>query len=386
MPVDTIPFAQTLIRHPSITPEEAGVLDTLQGTLEGLGFSCERVTFSGDGSYAVDNLYARLGTGDPHLCYAGHVDVVPVGDFAAWDNDPFAADIKDGVLYGRGAEDMKGAIACFVTAISQFVEEAGTDFGGSVSLLITCDEEGDTINGTRKLVPWLKDRGEIPTHCLVGEPTNPQKLGEMIKIGRRGSVNCSLTVRGKQGHVAYPHMANNPVTILVNILFRLQSHPLDEGTEFFPPSNLEVTSIDVANQAHNVIPATATAKFNVRFNTEHSAKELEEWVRRECESVGGGAEYDLDIHITGEPFLTKPDEFTHMLADIVRDVTGITPDFTTTGGTSDARFIKDICPVIEFGTTGKTAHMVDECVAVDDLEKLTVIYNRLLKRYFAEAS
>lgn len=374
---DPVSIAKDLIRCASITPKNEGVMEVLERHLKDIGFTCHRVTFSDAPGEPTENLYARLGTEAPNLCFAGHVDVVPVGDAAAWSVDPFAAVVKDGYLIGRGAEDMKGAIAAFVAAAAQF---AKTPFKGSLSLLITGDEEGVAVNGTRKMLPWIRTRGEVLDGCIVGEPTNPKILGEMAKIGRRGSAYGILTVKGKQGHAAYPEMADNPVTRLLAVLQKLKYTMLDTGSEFFPPSNLEITSIDVGNMAGNVIPAQAQARFNIRFNDKHNAETLQAWVRKQIDSVPG--EYDLQWRVSGEAFLTPPGKLSGILVDAVKEVTGLTPDLSTTGGTSDARFIKDYCPVVEFGTTGSRAHAIDERVKVEDLEKLKAIYLRVMQRFF----
>lgn len=379
MTIDPIQLAQDLIRCPSVTPQDAGVLGVLQVALESLGFTVWRETFHEDGFEDTENLYARLGTAAPNFCFAGHTDVVPVGDEAAWRFPPFEPTLHGGHLYGRGAEDMKGAVACFVAAVSRFIAEGKPN--GSVSLLITNDEEGIAINGTRKMLDWMQAKGEQIDVCVVGEPTNPVVLGEMMKVGRRGSLTCTLTVRGKQGHVAYPELADNPVTHLVAMLHALKSHQLDEGTEFFPPSNLEITSVDVGNPAVNVIPAAATAKFNIRFNNLHTGAEIEQWIHQTCKDVG--APYELHARLSGEAFLTENKAFTDVMAAAVKRATGHEPKLSTTGGTSDARFIKDVCPVVEFGTTGRTPHMVDENVALDTLVKLTDVYHEMLKGYFS---
>ncbi len=377
MALDPIKFTQKLIRCPSVTPQDAGVLKILQDALEQIGFTVYRQTFDEDGEPSVENLYARYGTASPNFCFAGHLDVVPVGDAAAWKYDPFGAEIHDGLLYGRGAEDMKGAIACFVAAAERVIAKG---INGSLSLLITLDEEGPATNGTRKMLDWLKEKGEALDICVVGEPTNPLFLGEMIKIGRRGSLNCKLTVSGKQGHVAYPHLADNPLKYMVNILQRLQQEKLDDGTAFFPPSNLEVTTIDVGNPATNVIPASASAKFNVRFNDSRPVAVIKRWIQNICEDEV--EVFDLEMRLSGEAFHTEPNRLTDILQKVSLQVTGLFPELSTTGGTSDARFIKDFCPVVEFGTTGRTSHMVDENVEVKVLEQLTEIYEQMLKQYF----
>lgn len=378
--IDALSLAQDLIRCPSVTPEDAGALDVLQKALEGLGFRVRRCVFDEPGFEAVDNLYARLGSTRPNFCFAGHTDVVPVGDDAAWSVDPFAAVIEGGNLFGRGASDMKTAIAAFVAAVSRFTggEE---EFGGAISLLITGDEEGPSVNGTRKLLGAITEKGEVLDHCLVGEPTNPNVLGEMAKIGRRGSLNGVLTVIGAQGHAAYPHLADNPVPRLVRLLAALESYEIDEGNDYFQPSNLEITTIDVGNTAENVIPAQARAGFNVRFNDDHTSENLEAGLRAVLDSVGEN--YELTTRVSGEPFLSEPARLSAVLSDAVEAVTGRTPELSTTGGTSDARFIKDYCPVIEFGMVGQSMHKVDEHCAVGDIEALSDIYEQILMGYFS---
>jgi succinyl-diaminopimelate desuccinylase len=339
------------------------------------------VTF-GEGAEAVENLYLRLGTTEPNFCFAGHTDVVPPGDVSAWTVPPFAPEVQDGELIGRGAEDMKGAIAAFMVAVKEFLttNDSRLTTHGSISLLITQDEEGNAVHGTKPMLNWLRERGEVLSHCLVGEPTNPDVLGEMIKIGRRGSTSFQLTVRGVQGHAAYPERADNPVTRILNMLYALKSMTLDAGTEHFPPSNLEVTSIDVGNPTTNIIPASASARFNIRFNNLHTSASLRAWVE---ETIAPFGVAELKNHVTGEAFLTEDTTLTNLLVEVVKDVTGLTPKLSTTGGTSDARFIKDLCPVIEFGTTGRTAHMVNERVEVKTLEGLVKVYLGLLERYFS---
>lgn len=377
---NVIELAQELIRCPSVTPIEGGALEVLHRRLEMLGFICHRKVFSEAGTESVDNLYARFGSAAPNLCFAGHTDVVPVGDESAWTYPPFGAEIHEGVLYGRGAEDMKSAIAAFVAATANYLETHRDGMNGSISFLITGDEEGIAVNGTKKMLHWLKEKGEKIDACIVGEPTNPSYIGEMVKIGRRGSVSFTLTVKGKQGHAAYPQLADNPVTKMVEILHKLKSTTLDSGNEFFQPSNLEVTTVDVGNPAVNVIPAQATAKFNIRFNDLHASAELETWVRRVCAEVT--EQFDLQVRVTGEAFLTKSEQLSGLLVDAIKEVTGKEPELSTTGGTSDARFIKDYAPVVEFGTTGKTSHMVNECVQVADVELLAKIYARVIEGFF----
>ena len=373
-------LARALIRCESVTPADGGALDVLQGALQTLGFTCHRLPFKEPGTAPVDNLYAKRGEGRPNFCFAGHTDVVPTGDRAVWTREPFAAEVEDGVLYGRGASDMKGAIAAFVAAAARFgATGAG---GGSISLLITGDEEGPAINGTRKVLDWLAERDETLDACLVGEPTNPEELGEMVKIGRRGSLNGTLRVAGRQGHVAYPALADNPLPRLVALLNALLALTLDEGTDHFQPSRLELTSIDVGNEATNVIPGAAVVRFNVRFNDRHTGASLERIIRACLDAVG--ETYDLAIEVSGEAFVTPPGRLSAIIAESVAAVTGRTPTLSTTGGTSDARFIKDHCPVAEFGLLSRTMHRTDECVPVEVLERLADIYLGILERYFAE--
>ena len=378
--IDAVELARALIRCPSVTPEDGGSQATLARALEGLGFTCHHMTFSAPGTPDVKNLYARLGAGSPNFCFAGHTDVVPVGDREAWTADPFAAEIRDGMLYGRGAADMKGAIAAFVAAVSRFLERRGSAFAGSISLLITGDEEGPAINGTAKVLDWLAARGETIDDCLVGEPTNPLRLGEMIKIGRRGSLSGWLTLRGVQGHTAYPQLADNPLPRLARMLTALADTPIDEGTEHFQPSNLQLTSVDVGNVATNVIPGVARAAFNIRFNDLHSGDGILAWVRERLDSVGG--DYELETHLTGESFLTPPGRLSGLIQDSIGSVLGGEAVLSTTGGTSDARFIKDHCAVAEFGAVGQTMHKVDERVALADLAALGDIYESVIDNYF----
>jgi len=380
-PGDPVALARALIRCPSVTPADAGALDVAQTALETLGFTCRRLVFEADGTPPVDNLWARRGDRRPLFCFAGHTDVVPVGDAGAWRRDPFAADVADGVLHGRGASDMKGAVAAMIAAAGRFLaaKEGGPD--GSIGLLITGDEEGPAVNGTRRVLDWLAERGELPDACLVGEPTNPRALGDEIKIGRRGSLTARLTVTGVQGHTAYPHLADNPANRLVAMLAALLAEPLDAGTEHFDPSNVEVTTIDVGNPATNVIPATATAALNIRFNDRHSGADLERWMKRRFDAVGGA--YALDVRVSGEAFLTPPGPLVETVAAAVEAATGRRPALTTGGGTSDARFVKDHCPVVEFGLVNATIHKVDEQAATDDIETLTRVYADVLDRFFA---
>ena len=377
-------LAQALIRCPSVTPEEGGALSFLAEVLARAGFRVERPVFSQDGTPDIENLYARIGGRGPMLLLAGHTDVVPPGEAGAWTHGPFSGEVADGFLYGRGAVDMKGGIACMLAATLAFLDRKGPDFGGSIAFLITGDEEGPAINGTVKLLDWAKRRGERFDHCLLGEPTNPDALGDMIKIGRRGSLTGRLTVHGRQGHVAYPHRAENPIPGLLRLASALIAEPLDGGTAHFDASNLEFTTIDVGNPATNVIPASAKAVFNVRFNDDWTAETLGTEIRRRLEAAAGNAvRFSLDLQPSNSPaFLTRPDAFVDLVADAIEAETGRRPVLSTTGGTSDARFIKDACPVIEFGLVGQTMHETDERVAVADLERLTAIYGRVLETYF----
>ncbi len=379
--LDSLDLARRLIRCPSVTPEEGGALDLLQEVLEGLGFRCRRLMFTAAGTPDVDNLYARLGAGGPNFCYAGHTDVVPPGDPAAWRHGPFAAELADGWLYGRGAVDMKGAVAAYLGALSRFLDARGPDFGGSLSLLITADEEGPEVNGTRKVLDALAEEGETLDACLVGEPTSNERLGDMVKIGRRGALNARLRVTGVQGHSAYAHLADNPVHRLITMLARLTGEPLDEGSAHFPPTSLQVTTVDVGNPTTNVIPAEATAGFDVRFSDRHTSASVERWLRERLDAVGG--DYELTVRVSGESFLCPPGPLSDLIARAVASVTGTPPELGTSGGTSDARFLKDFAPVAEFGLLNATAHKVDERVSLDDLDALGRIYQAVLDGYFA---
>ena len=378
--LDCVDLTRRLIRCPSVTPEEGGALDLVQEVLEGLGFACHRLPFGQADGAAVDNLYARLGTQGANFCYAGHTDVVPTGRAADWSADPFGGELRDGWIYGRGAVDMKGSIAAFLSALAGFLDRRGRDFGGSISLLITGDEEADAINGTRKVLGWLQARGERLDACLVGEPTSDERLGDMIKIGRRGSLTGRLTVRGIQGHTAYPQLADNPLHHLVGMLQSLLAEPLDRGSAHFPPSSLQLTTIDVGNAASNVIPGQAAAALNVRFNDRHSSGSVESWLRERLDRAD--VDYDLDLRVSGESFLCPPGPLSDLVSCAVESVMGAKPALGTTGGTSDARFIKDHAPVAELGLLNATAHKVDERVRVEDLETLTAIYGAVLEGYF----
>ena len=386
IPTDPVAVAQALIRCESVTPHEGGALTLLQNILEPAGFECHRLVFTETGTPDVDNLYARLGTGRPHLCFAGHTDVVPVGDAGQWKFPPFGAAIHNGILYGRGAVDMKGCVAAFVSAALRHTAKHNGLPAGSISFLITGDEEGPSINGTAKMLDWLKARDEVLDACLVGEPSNPKALGDEIKIGRRGSVNCDFLVHGKQGHSAYPNIADNPVPKLARIIDRLSSTKLDDGTENFQPSNLQVTLISVPNTASNVIPGVARATCNIRYNDGWTRPKIEAWVRKTADAAAAelNAKYDVTFSGTGDVFLTKPGPLVSTLQSAVKAVTGRTPALTTGGGTSDARFIKDHCPVVEFGLVNATIHQVDEHTSVTDLEALTEIYGRFITNYFAQ--
>ena len=378
-----VTLARELIRCPSVTPLDAGALDLVQSWLEPSGFVCTRESF-GQGNARVDNLYARWGVIAPNFCFAGHTDVVPVGDITKWDSPPFEAVIDGGILRGRGAADMKGAIAAFVAAVMDLFE-SGWRPEGSISFLITGDEEGPAIDGTKKLLQTITEMGESIDHCIVGEPTNPNVMGERVKNGRRGSMNAKLTVRGTQGHVAYPHRASNPVPVLMHVLNRLTARTLDEGNAHFQASNLEVTSIDVGNSAHNIIPETARAMFNIRFNTEHGSDDLKAWINNLVADVQAGfdGQIEADLEVTGEAFLTRPCEFTTLVQDSVEAVTGQRPSLSTSGGTSDARFITNYAPVVEFGGGSATIHQVNEHEKIENIQMLKDIYQTILTRYFA---
>ena len=380
--IDPVLLSQALIRCPSVTPVDAGVLDVVRAELEAMGFKCHRLTFSQSGTDDVDNLYARLGEGEPHFCFAGHTDVVPVGDAKSWSADPFGAEIVEGRLFGRGAVDMKSAVACFAAAVSRFLAERGRGFKGSISLLITNDEEGISINGTKKVLAWMAERGEKVDASLVGEPTNARHLGDMAKIGRRGNLNAYLTVFGAQGHTAYPHLADNPIPRTAQMLAAITSDEIDKGNAHFQPTILQVTSVDVGNPALNVIPAKVDVKMNSRFNTLQTPETLERWLRTRFDAVGG--KYDLRIEANGDAFLTPPGALSELVQSVVHQILGRKPELTTTGGTSDARFIKDHCPVIEFGLVGQTMHKVDENTPVAEIVKLADIYKAILDGYFPE--
>jgi succinyl-diaminopimelate desuccinylase len=383
MPIDPTTFARDLLRCPSVTPAEAGALGVIERLLKEAGFAVHRVTFAEPGTAPVENLFARGGNTGPHLAFAGHTDVVPPGEAANWSHPPFAAEIRNGTLYGRGAVDMKGAIACaLAAAIDHPAPRAGK---GSISFLITGDEEGIAVNGTVKLLQWAAERGERFDHCILGEPSNVAAVGDTIKVGRRGSLNGTLVVTGKQGHVAYPERADNPVRGLVTLMSALMAAPLDQGSANFDASNLEFTSIDIGNPVVNLIPAEARARFNIRFNDCHSQISLRTLIeKRAAEAAGARVRW----HIAWEPsnadsFLTKQGPFLDLVVGAIKEVTGETPKLSTSGGTSDARFIKDYCPVLEFGLVGATMHQVDERTSLADLATLTAVYRKILDRYFS---
>jgi succinyl-diaminopimelate desuccinylase len=384
MAVDPLAFARDLVRCPSVTPAEGGALALLERTLAALGFATHRLTFTEPGTPDVENLIATLGEGRPHLVFAGHTDVVPPGAEAAWTSPPFAGEVVEGRLVGRGTVDMKGGIAAMVAAVSGFLSQRGANFGGAISFLITGDEEGPAINGTRKLLDWTRDNGLAFDHCILGEPTSVAELGDTLKVGRRGSLNGTLVVEGTQGHVAYPHRADNPIRRLARILSQLYARPLDGGTPQFQPSNLEVVSVDTGNPAFNVIPGKVEARFNIRFNDRWTPATLRAHIEAEVGIAAPTGRWRIDWDpAVSECFLTPAGPFTSMVSDAVFEVTGRRPEPSTGGGTSDARFIKSACPVVELGLVGTTMHQIDEAVSVAELEALAVIYRRVLDKYFA---
>jgi succinyl-diaminopimelate desuccinylase len=380
--INELKLAKDLIKFPSITPKDAGTINFLSKQLKSIGFECKILEFKDKKSKPIKNLYARFGKSSPNLCYAGHTDVVPPGNIKDWTTDPFKPSVKKNHLIGRGANDMKSSIACFVSAVSKFLKKK--KFDGSISLLITGDEEGYAINGTKKVVDYLKKKKEKIDFCIVGEPTNPNKLGEMIKIGRRGSLTGKITISGSQGHVAYPHLSNNPINTLVSICKKLKEKKLDKGNKNFQPSNLEFTAINVDNEAHNVIPARAKAQFNIRYNNFHTSNSLKKKISSIVKSIckKNKCKFKIEFIANGDSFLTKPEKTIFMAKKIIKKITKITPVFSTTGGTSDARFIRKIAPCLEFGLVNKTMHKVDECVSLSDLKKLTKIYQNILEDYF----
>ncbi len=386
MSADPVALARDLVRCPSVTPAEGGALAYLDEVLSTAGFTVHRIVSSEAGTADVENLYARIGTGSPHLALAGHTDVVPPGDEQRWRHGPFAGDIVDGVLFGRGAVDMKGAIACQLAAVLDHLVANGGRPRGSISFLITGDEEGVAVNGTVKLLQWAAARGETFDHCILGEPTNPNALGDMVKIGRRGSLNGTLIVTGTQGHVAYPALADNPVRRIVAIMAAVMAEPLDAGSAHFDPSNLEFTSVDVGNKTVNVIPAEARARFNIRFNDHHTYASLKALVEARAAVAAKGGHFRIEWEPSNaDVFLTKPGPFVDLVSSAITEMTGRTAALSTSGGTSDARFIKDYCPVVEFGLVNATMHKIDESVATGDLVALTAVYRRILDRYFGAA-
>ena len=378
-----VEILQDLIRCPSVTPRDEGALGTLENLLTTSGFTCHRLVFKQEGTPDIDNLFARIGNTGPHLCFAGHTDVVPVGDAKDWKHPPFAAEIHNGQIYGRGATDMKGSVAAFTAAAIDYVKEQGTD-AGSISFLITGDEEGPAINGTIKVLEWMKKFGHVPDHCLVGEPSCVDQLGDTIKIGRRGSLSFTVTVEGKQGHVAYPEKTDNPVHKLSRFVDRISSAKLDSGNNAFGPSTLAVTTFDVGNTATNVVPNRATAKFNIRYSTEHNYATLRAWVDGHIGDIKNemGGKWIVSSSEGAEAFITEPGAFVGLVQDAIEQETGLLPKLSTTGGTSDARFIKDYCPVLEFGPTNATIHQVDERIDVEELRATTRIYRRIIEAYF----
>ena len=380
--INELKLAKDLIKFPSITPKDAGAINFLSKQLRSLGFTCKILEFKDKKSKPIKNLYARLGNKSPNLCYAGHTDVVPPGNIKDWTVNPFKPSVKNDHLIGRGANDMKSSIACFVSAVNKFLKKG--KFNGSISFLITGDEEGLAINGTKKVVDYLKKKKEKIDFCIVGEPTNPNKLGEMIKIGRRGSLTGKIEILGTQGHIAYPHLSNNPINTLISICKKLKDKKLDNGNKNFQPSNLEFTAINVDNKAHNVIPSRARAQFNIRYNNFHTARTLKKKINLIVKKVSkkNNCKFKIEFITNGDSFLTKPEKTIFLAKKIIKKVTKITPKFSTTGGTSDARFIKKIAPCLEFGLVNKTMHKVDECVSLSDLKKLTKIYQNILEEYF----
>ena len=378
-----VELAKELIKFPSVTPVDAGVMKFLEKKLKKLGFKTKIIEFKEKNYKPVKNLYAKIGNKSPNFCYAGHLDVVPPGNIRDWTINPFKPLIKKGYLIGRGANDMKSSIAAFVSAMSSFLNK-NDNFNGSISLLITGDEEGDAVNGTKKVVDYLKKKKEKINFCLVGEPTNPNKLGEMIKIGRRGSLTGKLIINGVQGHVAYPHRANNPCTTIIKILNEIKSIEFDKGTKNFQPTNLEITRINMNNNADNVIPKTAEASFNIRFNNKHSSNSIKRKLNKIFNRITkkNRSKFKIEYKVSGEAFLTKPSDITYMIQDIIKKITKVKPKLSTTGGTSDARFIRKISPCLEFGLVGKTMHKIDEAVSIKDLKKLTKIYENILEKYF----
>ena len=382
-PTDSVAILQDLVRCPSVTPLEAGALTVLENLLSTHGFVCQRLIFKDKDTPDVENLFARIGTTEPHLCFAGHTDVVPTGNDADWSQEPFAAEIRDGFLYGRGATDMKGSVAAFVAAAIDYVKANGKP-AGSISFLITGDEEGPAINGTIKVLEWMKANGHIPDHCLVGEPSCVDTLGDTMKIGRRGSLSFDVTVEGTQGHVAYPNKTDNPIPKLARLIDWISHAKIDEGNDHFGPSTLAVTTVEVGNTAGNVVPARASAKFNIRYSTQHTYQSLRDWVDAQIEKVRTdiGGRWAVKSYEGAEAFITEPGAFVGLVQDAVEQETGLVPKLSTSGGTSDARFIKNYCPVLEFGPTNATIHQVDERISIEELRATQTIYGRIIAAYF----
>ena len=383
---DPIVLTQNLVRCPSITPKDSGALDIIENHLNNLGFNCQKLPFSGNNSYEVDNLFATIGNTGKHLAFAGHTDVVPPGNEESWKYPPFSATIDNNKLYGRGSEDMKSNIACFISATKEFISKYGKEFGGKLSFIITGDEEKDAVNGTKKMLDWMVRQSQTIDACLVGEPTSVKVLGDTVKIGRRGSINGKIVVHGTQGHVAYPHLAHNPVPVLLTILSAINSELLDSGSDHFPPSNLEITTVDVGNRATNVIPTNAHAGFNIRFNDLHSGASLEQHIRKIVQTIAAEhkTEVSLDFTISGESFLSPPGFLSNIIQNAIKNVTGRRSELSTTGGTSDARFIKNVCSVAEFGMINATAHKANENASINDINTLTDIYDYILESYFTD--
>jgi succinyl-diaminopimelate desuccinylase len=383
LPTDSVAILQDLVRCRSVTPNEAGALTVLENLLSNQGFVCQRLIFKDSDTPDVENLFARIGTTEPHLCFAGHTDVVPTGNDADWTHEPFAAEISDGVLYGRGATDMKGSVAAFAAAAIDYVKANGKP-AGSLSFLITGDEEGPAVNGTIKVLEWMKDNGHIPDHCLVGEPSCADRLGDTMKIGRRGSLSFEVTVEGTQGHVAYPGKTDNPIPKLARFIDLISHAKLDDGNDHFGPSTLAVTTVEVGNTAGNVVPARAMAKFNVRYSTEHSCQSLCDWVDAQITTIKAdiGGRWTVKSYEGAEAFITEPGAFVGLVQDAVEQETGLVPKLSTSGGTSDARFIKNYCPVLEFGPTNATIHQVDERISIEELRSTQIIYGRIIAAYF----
>jgi succinyl-diaminopimelate desuccinylase len=383
LPADSVAILQDLVRCRSVTPHEGGALTVLENLLSTHGFVCQRLIFKDKDTPDIENLFARIGTAEPHLCFAGHTDVVPAGNDADWTHGPFAAEIEDGVLYGRGATDMKGSVAAFAAAAIDYVKANGKP-AGSISFLITGDEEGPAINGTTKVLQWMKANGHIPDHCLVGEPTCVDALGDTMKIGRRGSLSFDVTVEGTQGHVAYPDKTDNPIPKLARLIDWISHAKIDDGNDHFGPSTLAVTTVEVNNTAGNVVPARASAKFNIRYSTEHTYQSLREWVDAQIATVQAdiGGRWTVNSYEGAEAFTTEPGAFVGLVQDAVEQETGLVPKLSTSGGTSDARFIKDYCPVLEFGPTNATIHQVDERISIEELRATQTIYGRIIAAYF----